>query len=109
MSVADVVGIWIGALPLIIVFFLAYGFVEEAFRSRRQQQHIPQIKPSAPPEIEPPAREPDFSPCLHAYDSPELFRSDALLHMHELQKEVTEHEQNIQAILEEMRSRERGE
>jgi hypothetical protein len=47
-------------------------------------------------------------PQFTVHDSPELFRHDALLQMHELRRQVDEHERNIKAILDEIHKRERA-
>ncbi len=110
MDAGDVVGTRIYALPFIIVFFFAYGFAEDAIRKRRPAQQAPQIKPSAVPEIstEAPHVEKDLPAALHGYDYPELSRHDALLHMSQLEKQVAEHERNIQASLAAIQERKRG-
>jgi len=48
-----------------------------------------------------------ISPAVHGYDTPALFRHDALAHIRQLDSEVAEHERNIQTILAEMGKRER--
>ncbi len=109
MSAADTITSWILALPAIALFYFAYGIIEEIFRKRRGPKLDPP-KPflSASPVIEK-TEEAHPAPEAHGYDSPDLFRRDALLHIQRLNAELAEHERNIQEILGEIKKRERRE
>lgn len=41
----------------------------------------------------------DWPLSVHGYDSPELFREDALMHIRQTDREIAEQERNILAIL----------
>jgi hypothetical protein len=105
---ADAVVFWILALPAVVAFYLAYGVIEEIIQKRRASRRITEPAPrnSEPSTVEPPQRD-DMALAVHGYDTPELFRHDALIQIRHLESEVAKHERNIQAILAEMRKRER--
>jgi hypothetical protein len=107
MNTRDALVCWILALPAVAAFYFAYGVIEELLRKRRQPK-LDLLKPlvSAQPAIEK-TEGTDPAPQLHGYDTPELFRRDALLHIGRLDAEVAKHEQNIQNILSEIKKRER--
>jgi hypothetical protein len=103
-----VVVCWILALACASVFYFAYGVVEEIIQKKRPAPRKI-AKPAlrfATPIIEPPRKD-DMAPAVRGYDTPELFRQDALLHIRRLESEVAKHERNIQTILAEMKKRER--
>ena len=105
MSTADVVA-WIFALPAVTVFFLAYGIVEDIIRKRCTPRKITEPREPAPTtSIVDPPRNADPPLEIRGYDTPELFRQDALAHIRHLESEVAEHERNIQTILTEIRKR----
>jgi hypothetical protein len=102
---ADTVACWILALPAVAAFYLAYGVVEKIIRKRRSSLNITERAAlnSKPSTIESP-RKADMPPAVRGYDTPELFRQDALIHIRHLDAQVAEHERNIQAILAEMKT-----
>ena len=105
---ADAVVFWILALPGVAAFYLAYGVVEEIIQKRRPSRRITEPAPrtSEPSTVEPPSTN-DMAPAVRGYDTPELFRQDALIRIHHLESEVARHERNIQVILAEIKERER--
>jgi hypothetical protein len=107
-AMGAVVVYWILALPAVGAFFLAYGVVEEIIRKRRTRRKIAEPAPrTSETSTVGPTRNDDAAPAVHGYDTPELFRHDALAHIRQLDAEVAEHERNIQTILTEMKKRER--
>jgi hypothetical protein len=105
---ADVAACWILALPFIFAFYLAYGIVDEISRNRLKPAGPPESKPSvSQPSLSEPPDKHDWPLSVHRHGTPELFREDALMHIRQLHREVAEHERNIQAILTEMKKRER--
>lgn len=102
----DVVVFWILALTSVALFFFIYGIVEETIQKRRairkspEPQHVLSSSPSSQP-----LNQTEIPPENCGYDSPELFREDALMHIRENEREFAEHERNIQAILAEMKRR----
>lgn len=109
MSAGDAV-FWILALPAVIAFFFAYGIVEEIIRKRHTSRKIAEPVPRfSTPSLDPPPPKADMASAAHGYDTPELFRQDALAHIRQLDAQVAEHERNIEAILAEMKKRERRE
>jgi flagellar biosynthesis/type III secretory pathway M-ring protein FliF/YscJ len=107
---ADVVVFWILALPAVVAFYLAYGVVEEIIQKRRANRKVTEPAPrnSEPSTVEP-QRKDDVASAVRGYDTPELFRRDALIHIRHLESEAAQHERNIQSILAEMKKRERHE
>jgi hypothetical protein len=101
---ADAVVYWILALACAEV----YGVVEEIIRKRPTPRKIakPALRFATSPIIEPLLKA-DTASAIRGYDTPELFRQDAFAHIRHLESEVVEHERNIQAILAEMKQRER--
>ncbi len=98
---------WILALPAVALFCFTYGLVEEFIRKRRRPEQPSEATCSiAQPSENEPARQFDWPQAAHGYDTPELFRQDALIHIRENERAVAEHERNIQAILAEMKRRE---
>ena len=82
---ADVAVYWVLALPAVAAFYLAYGVVEKIIRKWRTPQKITEPTPhiSKPSTVEPPRKD-DLPPAAHGYDTPELFRRDALIHIRQL-------------------------
>lgn len=79
---ADTVVCWLLASPAVAAFYLAYGVVEEIIRKRRPSQRITELAPrnSEPSTVERPQKA-DMPPAVRGYDTPELFRKDALIHI----------------------------
>ena len=107
VRVSEAVVFWICALACVGVFFLAYGVLEDMIKKSRPPKRPPDqpkfIHPSLPALVQ---AEPEQPPQVRGYDSSELFRLDTLIRLREIDKEVAEHERNIQAILAGMRERE---
>ncbi len=105
----DAVVFWILALPTVALLYFTHGLIEECTRKRRTPAEPSEAKPSIErrSKSETPVRF-DWPQAAHGYDMPELFREDALRHIGENDRAVAEHERNIQAILAEMKQRERG-
>jgi hypothetical protein len=104
MSTWDVAVYWILALPAVAAFFFACGVVEEIIRKRRKSRKITEPAPrTSEPSTSGPTRKADMPPVVRGYDTPELFRHDALIHIHHLESEVAKHERNIQSILDDSR------
>jgi hypothetical protein len=96
---ADAVVCWLLALPAVVAFYLAYGVVEEIIQKRRASRRITRPAPRIcePATVQPPPKD-DVAPAVRGYDTPELFRQDALIHIRHLESEVAEHEQNTCVI-----------
>ncbi len=107
MSAGDAVGFWILALSSIGLFVFVYGLIEEALRSWRKPSKSvePKLHTSKPSVSEPPKKY-DWPPSLHGYDSADLVREDALMHIRENDRAVAGHEENIRAILAQIKNRE---
>ncbi len=51
----------------------------------------------------------DWPLSVHGYDSPELFKEDALIHIRQNDREIAEHERNIQALVAEIKKLQQNE
>ncbi len=93
MTLVDAVVFWILTLPAAALFYFTYGLIEEAVRNGRRPAKPPEAQPSLEPrsESEPPCPF-DWPQAAHGYDTPELFREDALMHIRENDPAVAEHE-----------------
>jgi hypothetical protein len=106
MSTWNAVVCWILALPCVVVFFLAYGLVEDMIKSAWPEKgplSQPKLVDSSPPAYV--QAEPEQLPEVRGYDSSELFREDTLIRLQEIYKQVAQNNQNIEDILAEMRRR----
>jgi len=88
MTIVDAAAIWILALPAVVAFYLAYGVVEEIMQKRRVSRKITEPAPRAsePSTVEPRPKD-DMEPAVHGYDTHELFRQDALIHIRHVESE----------------------
>ncbi len=82
MNAGDVVASWILALPTVAIFFFVYGIIEEAIQKRRatRKGREPHEACSPLPPLQP-VKKADIPPDSRGYDTPELFREDALMHI----------------------------
>jgi len=106
MTAADVVIFWIVASPVVAVFFLTYGVLEDMIQKAWTRKHPPeQSKLVHRSPVNPFQTEPNQTPQFRGYDSSELFRKDALIRLHEFYKQVAQHNRNIEQILSDMKRR----
>jgi hypothetical protein len=82
MNTGHEVVCWILALPAVVAFYLAYGVIEEIIQKRRASRRITEAaaRTSEPSTVEPLPKD-DMALAVHGYDTPELFRQDALAHI----------------------------
>jgi hypothetical protein len=82
MTVVDAAAIWILALLAVVAFYLAYGVVEKIIRKWRTPRKITEAAPrtSEPSTVELLPKD-DMPLAVYGYDTPELFRRDALIHI----------------------------
>lgn len=106
----EVICYWLLVFSLLAGFLFLYSIIETEFRRRRYKRT--QLKPSLSQPETPlvPERVSTTGDILtfRGYDSSELFREDVLVRIREIDKQIAEHNRNIENILAEIQKREQS-